>query len=268
MNNTPETTPQDLADGLGDWIHDQLKKILETKHLYQTFQPDIKGLVNNEQLEKYAWYVEDPSSRRIFYGNTNPNPAVIWFKMPSVKLYCERCDRFEPFNPVSGENFLERGVLIPELHLIKRQVVQVFVLSFQCQSCKGVPEVFMVKRMGIKLRLCGRSEIEHVEVPKDIPKEVQQFYSGAIVAHQTGETLAGIFMLRTLLEQWARKKTSDPQSDASKVIDKYMGTLTKAFNDQFPSMRSLYGDLSTDMCMFRSKTAGCPEQTGRPTGAK
>jgi hypothetical protein len=33
---------------------------------------------------------------------------------------------------------------------------------------------------------------------------VKHFYRGAVVAHQSGQTLAGIFLLRTIIEQWAR----------------------------------------------------------------
>jgi adenylate kinase len=73
-------------------------------------------------------------------------------------------------------------------------------LSYQCQSCKGVPEVFLVRREHLKRTNAGRAPIEHVEVPKDIPKHVSRFFRGAIVAHQSGQTLAGIFLLQTLIE--------------------------------------------------------------------
>jgi hypothetical protein len=76
---------------------------------------------------------------------------------------------------------------------------------------------------------------------------VRGFYSGAVVAHQSGQTLAGLFLLRTLIEQFARASTGSKAENADEVLDAYMGTLPGDFKDRFPSMRSLYGDLSVDL---------------------
>jgi len=124
---------------------------------------------------------------------------------------------------------------------------KVFAFSFLCQSCKTVPEVLLIRREGFKLINSGRSPIEHVDVPPDIPNSMKRFYRGAVVAHQSGQTLAGIFLLRKLIEQWARSKAPLGQLPADAVLDAYMATLPENFKSQFKSFRELYGDLSVDI---------------------
>ena len=90
--------------------------------------------------------------------------------------------------------------------------------------------------------------MEASEVPSFIPRSLRQYYSGALVAHQSGQTLAGLFLLRTLIEQWARSQVEKPTPpNADKLLDKYMGMLPDDFNSRFPSMRALYDDISVDI---------------------
>lgn len=91
----------------------------------------------------------------------------------------------------------------------------------------------MVRREGTKLTLSGRTPIEKVEVPKVIPKTVDRFFSGAIVAYQSGQILAGNFLLRTLLELFASPKATGAKT-ADVAIDQYMGSLPEVFRARFP----------------------------------
>ena len=88
--------------------------------------------------------------------------------------------------------------------------------------------------------------MEHVQVPFEIPKEVARFYSGAVVAHQSGQTLAGLFLLRTLCEQWARRFAA-ADDHADQAINIYMDSLPEDFKGRFPSLRSIYEMLSADI---------------------
>jgi hypothetical protein len=174
--------------------------------------------------------------------------------VPDVKLFCTDCDRIEAFNAVSAEDFSGRGQDRSPF-TVGGQTVQVFVLSYQCQSCKSVPEVFLVRRHGLRLTNAGRAPIEHVTVPADISKVVKRFFSGAIVAHQSGQTLAGLFLLRTLIEQFARAATASKATNADEVMEAYMATLPPDFKSRFSSMRDLYGELSEDL----HSATGSPE---------
>ena len=85
--------------------------------------------------------------------------------------------------------------------------------------------------------------MEHAPVPKIVPKEISKFYAGAVIAHQSGQTLAGLFMLRTTCEQWA-KRWAAPEDRADAAIEKYMAALPQDFKDRIPSVQKMYSDLS------------------------
>ena len=231
-----------------------LKLLLETKHLYQNATVDV-GIwdklehANHWPLEAATteWAVHDNSVLLSAVAPAVSPKTSYCLYVPDVKLLCQTCDRIEAFNSISSQEFTQHGK-----HLRKTsattETIQVFVLSFLCQSCKRVPEIFLVRRHGFKLTLCGRAPIEVADVPPEIPKTARQYYSGALVAHQSGQTLAGLFLLRTLIEQWARSQVPEPApSRADELLDAYMATLPLDFKSRFPSMRSLYDDISADL---------------------
>ncbi len=243
-------------DRYANAVSDALRQLLETKHLYQSVAAPIiyqgTGKKTDEyrfeahvaSLEAGPWYVEDPSgtgrSVALRALAMESDPAVV-VRPPDVKLFCRTgtCGRVEPFNLVTAEDVLSRESRTSG-------AVQIFALAYRCQSCKGTPEVLLVRREGQRLTLSGRSPIEHVEVPAVIPKEVKRFYGGAIVAHQSGQTLAGNFMLRTLIEQWARQSTA-LTGFVDTVLEAYVGSLPPDFRSRFPVLRETYSELSVDL---------------------
>ena len=256
-----------LKTTLANQITWTLKALLQSKHLYQSFVveyddmlhknlqnevPQSRKAIENRFLAKLQgqWFPVDKARRGIIYPGpateSNEKGKFIGFEVPDVKLFCEVCNGVEAFNSVSAEDFLQRDRWA-EPFLVSKQTVQIFVLSFLCQSCKSVPEVFLVRRHGTKLTISGRSPIEHVYVPPVVPKPVRSFYSGAVVAHQSGQTLAGNFLLRTMIEQWARSKAPSGDPHADLVLDSYMDSLPEDFKSRFPSLRSLYTELSDDI---------------------
>ena len=67
------------------------------------------------------------------------------------------------------------------------------------------------------------------------------------MAHQSGQTLAGLFLLRTLIEQWVRENTKHTDLEVDNVLDAYMNSLPADFKDRFPSLRDVYSKLSGDL---------------------
>jgi hypothetical protein len=239
-----------------------LKDLLESKHLYQSiyieFKDELDKILNDtydkvrdqvwnsfHEMSANQWYVIPLTNSGANVGfSVKPTSSHFSFRVPDVKLYCTRCGRIEPFNLISSEDFFSKSSV---RYHDRIDTIQVFIFSFLCQSCKLIPEVFLVRREGWKLILSGRSPIEHVSVPKVISKKVENFYSSAIVAHQSGQTLAGLFLLRTLIEQWARYISKSGDTKADEVIDAYMNILPLDFKSRFPSIKILYGELSTDI---------------------
>src|SRR4030042_4379170 len=102
----------------------------------------------------------------------------------------------------------------------------------------------MIRRKGLKLNLEGRSPIEHVAVPKVIPKKQDKYYSDAIIAHNSGQTLAGLFLLRTFIEQYIRNLYNRSELPVDQLIEQYMASLPTDFKSRFPSLQDMYSQLS------------------------
>jgi hypothetical protein len=105
----------------------------------------------------------------------------------------------------------------------------------------------LVRRVNLKLTLCGRAPMEHVGVPAFIPKNQQRHFADAIVAYQAGQVLPALFMLRTTIEQFVRSQYGKPAESPEALgsaFDCYMSSLPEAFRSTFPSLPDLYMKLS------------------------
>lgn len=264
MTLTTHDAIRQVAAALSQNITSILKHLLETKHLYQSVSVGFDDNTLKITVSKVSGLqvpLVEMETRKLYHGLWHPwqighewkgplykkmpeGSAMLCFRTPHVKLFCRRCDRIEAFNFVSGEDVLEANPGCGENSSGNKTAIQIFVFSFLCQSCKCVPEVFLIRREGGKLTLGGRSPIEHVEVPRVIPKAIAQFFSGAVVAHQSGQTLAGVFLFRVLIEQWAQSQAQTGGLRANQVLDEYMDALPTDFKERFPSLRTLYEKLS------------------------
>jgi hypothetical protein len=266
---TVDETSRQAATTLSEGITSTVRLLLETKHLYQSISTPLnsnalKAFVSSnverfqvQQVDTFisklysdSWHAwetrlagEDP-----FFGSPTVDNVKLAFSISDVRLFCHKCDRVEPFNYLYGQDELEAHSVYPvPIITDKRPDTQIFVFSFLCQSCKSIPEVFLVRREGEKLTLCGRSPIEYVEQPRSIPKSIARFYSGAVVAHQSGQTLAGVFLFRVLIEQWVQSQLKKKGLKVDQALDNYILGLPKDFKERFPSFRTLYEELSADL---------------------
>ncbi|HEX7181590.1 MAG TPA: hypothetical protein VF756_07080 [Thermoanaerobaculia bacterium] len=244
-------------------VADALRELLECKHLYQSVQVKLGVITNFEAaakapkeragnaldlaagLQDGPWSIFGSQTGIVDYSVRGVPAGVklakrLQVRAPDLKLYCAApCKRLEPFHATDCTHVFSGEKSKPTR--------QIFVLCYVCQSCKGEPTVFLVRREGLKLTLAGRSPIEHVNVPREIPRQVAKYYSGAVVAHQSGQTLAGNFLLRTLVEQWVRSFPPAAEMRAEEALDWYYRNLPEDFSQRFPSLRSIYEKLSSDI---------------------
>jgi len=175
-----------------------------------------------------------------------PKAEVIDFVLPpTVHLYCGVCKGRWPANPMVDHGAAETDTSGSD---------QTSMLAYQCQSCKSAPVRFLVTRENRKLQLSGRAPIEDVIVPDVLPKPFRGYFSNAVIAFQCGQTLAAVFLLRVLIEQFWRsqkaigeKLKSEPRLSGEQLGQLYAESLPKAFKEQFPSLSDLYGKLSESM---------------------
>ena len=242
----------------GQVIDEGLADLIENRHLYQMVSlserieqlaeefkarvyVDARELVSErfEAILAGAWFLRSEEVN-IFPSPSNqgPRPARLTIGASTVKTFCSDCDRSEAYNLEESVSVLKGGVRENG----RGRPVQVICFVYACQSCKGVPEVFLVRREGLRLRLDGRSPIEQVTVPSVIPKDSRKYYSDAVLAEQSGQTLAGLFYLRVLVEQYACGLHEGHQVD--QALELYSESLPADFKERFPSLKNLYSVLS------------------------
>jgi hypothetical protein len=239
-----------------------LKLLLEQKHLYQSvivdFESNLQDLAGKlppgEQSTAIThglgqlsanWHFLDPSSNSKSPQSDGGVRTMGLIIPPEVNVFCSSCSRTEAFNCLGVHEF---SAAFSRSHLShSRPALQGFLFTYICQSCKTFPEAFLVRRENNTLILSGRTPIEHVDVPSAVPRKVRRFYSGAIVAHQSGQTLAGLLLLRTLVEQWCILAMSGTATPMDVPLDEYMASLPEDFKTRFPSMRDLYSELTADI---------------------
>ena len=240
-----------LRGSFQERITESLRALLETRHLYQSVRVDHDSELEETILETLVPKAEKPGPHKVARILFNKVVKEEWewqaslpmdlrdppllLEPPDVKLYCTECQRREPFNHQATHT------------LVRHPGTQVWAMVYVCQSCKGVPEVFLVRRDNLKLTLTGRAPIEDVALPRGVPKQVAKFLVAARLAFRSRQILPALFMLRTVIEQWARFATCSKATSADKLMDEYMARLPTKVASSFPSMRRLYDQLSDSL---------------------
>lgn len=254
---------KEVSDWLSNEIATSLRSLLGGKHLYQGVVID-RGTLQSNATKKFAklnpdllqraidealnanWSPYDEiAAQRPSYGESGEAalPPRISFLVDAIKTACAECREITPFNLKDVFDTYHQGDRRwRPIEALQGQ--QEFVFMFECQSCRRDPDVFLVRRRGLRLTLCGRSPMELVLVPQFIPKTVQRYYSSAVVAFQSGQILAALFLLRVVIEQFTRQEVRATQGRADEVLDQYVNLLPEDFKKRFPSLKEVYGALS------------------------
>ncbi len=233
-------------------ILNMLRKLLCDKHLYQSVESSFKEIfpsyheknesdqdrirlksINN--LLNTPWSVY--CSRRQPIHNTGNSEVSI--NLPNIQTFCHCCKSREAFRAESS--------VVSSSRVFEAPIRQVFLVSFVCQKCSNANVDFTITRSGLKLTLSGRSPIETVVPPQYIPKGVRKYYSDAVIDYNTGAILEGLFMLRTLIEQFWKSSNLAVGIDrptGDELGDAYNDTLKPSFKEEFPSLKMIYAELS------------------------
>lgn len=253
-----------LVSAVNRFLAESLKNLLEEKHLYQSspelafdelHDPIFKQIVGTANQNEFSrtvrefsteWFVPSETELSVNVGNKQGvSPTLL---VQNIKQYCSRCKQNETFSPTW---YTDLAKAADERHAKEHRIAspppgyQVFGLLFQCERCKSLPVSFLVKRRQWRLTVEGRSPFEEVVLPPFIPKKESWLLSGAIVAAQTSNTLAGLFYLRSFIEQFARRQTGiKDRKTGEEILDAYQALLPEGKRDYMPSLRSSYEKLS------------------------
>jgi hypothetical protein len=256
-----------------DLTRTAIKGLLESKHLYQCLEVDldsVKARISNWQQahesnpfitteraeqatdlwevvdQKYPlmpWFpiVETGTPDALPVPDPKADSKGFTIELPSVKIACGNCDAVLPAHN-SGYPGCPKLVHAQRLSAS----VEIFTLPYQCQACRSEPIVFVIKRSGLRLQLIGRSQFEPIELPRGFPKQESGWYRKAIVSSHAGHLLAGLFYLRTTIEQYMRRETGAAgKLTGDELATEYAKRLPKdLIASPIPSFKALYDNLS------------------------
>jgi hypothetical protein len=176
-----------------------------------------------------------------------PIPTLI---PANFKMYCSECKRIEAFKAlwfqdVTNTLNLQRLGAPTARAINVPKGFQLFTLLYQCQSCMGDPECFLIRRHGLKISMHGRSPIESVSAPQFIPEVESKWYRESAIAMKFGRPLAAIFYLRVFIEQFARRVTEiKDRRTGDEILSEYNSTIPDPPRSSMPSLKEWYGKLS------------------------
>jgi len=259
-----EATPL-IVSSINAAIAEQMKVLLETKHLYQKVSVDIdaafqtfEGHIYGDDLSLFKDAREMSAAaeatlvvgdRELFTEEKNGQRSpTLMLLLKSIKLFCAACESKEAFRPIWWSDATDdlrkpagRERVIGELP----RRFQLFTLLYQCQRCIGVPQAFLVRREGWQFHLHGRSPFEEIEVPAYVPKPERSLYRDAIIAAHAGKTLAALFYLRAFIEQFARRLLKlQGRVTGDQLMEAYTASLPEKQRDHMPSLKEWYEKLS------------------------
>lgn len=246
-------------------IGEAFQTLLSTKHLYQSHELPLNFIQQMLDAKEGVRRVDDDKqiaqetsdySWKVLLGHATKdvNDSAIDFKVSNIKTFCHKCKERQAFRLFDGHERHWRNTWVEEAKFVRFQPAQMFYFAFQCQGCQAASVDFLVARDGLKLTICGRSPLEAISAPADIPKKFRKRYSDAIVATNAGQVLAGLFLLRVFIEQFWHSiaEVKEVVSKSGRATGDEMGaayktTLPEDFKSRFPTLLEVYGELSEAM---------------------
>lgn len=199
-------------------------------------------------MAKSSFWSFDTDMNEVAKPLTVATGGLFSLSLPTVMVNCVKCNNSQPLPHNSGYKGLNYDLPSVNSWLNKngdRIPCQTFLFPYQCQACKEEPLVFLVRREENKLTLCGRNHFESINIPDTIPRQESEFYSDAIVAYNTGNILAGTFMLRTTIEQYMRRVLNNyDRVSGDELADKYSKLLDDEFPKKYTTLKTIYEELS------------------------
>lgn len=261
---------QHLAQSLAPAISKSFSELLSERHLYQSIKVDLSFVPRmaerlHNELQKKGRIIPKlgratPPAPRIptpqdIQRQLEAQMNVHWvpiapgrpetaggfeFRLPTIHTTCpdSACEGLWPFDPVLSEISVLRSGLVE----------QILLLPYLCQSCKRGKITYLVRRSQEKLKLVGRDPMEVVKTPKNLPDRESRYFSDAVVAYNSGQTLAGTFLLRVFIEQhWlsvlGKAQRGNGRPSREELGGQYKKLLPPAFRSAMPTLVDTYASL-------------------------
>lgn len=263
----PESPSIELA--MQEEICVAMLNLLSTKGLYQNVRVDSSACAKHPESEtelrrefsKRPWepvslgHADSLADRGISFHaglggealGTPPDEMRLNFPLPDIETWCNECGKptahastFASRNSAFGKQF----------PILGEQTIQVFIPYYICSLCRRQILVFLIKRKGYTMQLCGRSERLHFDTPRVIPKQHRQIFEDALSAVAENDIAAGFYHLRTFAEHYMKDCLGideGKQIRGDDLCDKYKDGLDPRMSRGMPSLSAVYETCSVHM---------------------
>lgn len=162
------------------------------------------------------------------------------FPLPSIKTRCDSCKDESVFNSIGS---IWCDALVEYYPHLSDNTEQIFTFYYQCSLCKKQIITFMLKRRGLTLQLCGRSERCATNISRTIPKNLRPILQDAVSATNENDLHAGFYHLRTFVEHYMKnclKLPIEQRMTGDELSSEYNATLDNRMKEGIPAMSTIY----------------------------
>jgi hypothetical protein len=177
----------------------------------------------------------------------------LMFYLPAVRLRCAgRCKEGTTFVALVSSS--DSGFDSPYPRKTNRGTEQNFIPIYRCEMCRETLYTILIRRTGLRLHLCGFAPRRELLASEPVPEQLVPILNDAEQAVAEGDTFAGFYHLRTMLEHYLKNRLGIPiaqQIRGDELIDKHYATLVPEMTAVLPSLTTAWEKLS---CWLHTRT--------------
>lgn len=174
------------------------------------------------------------------------NDLNLHFYLPPVRSRCPGpCKNLTTFTALASST--DSGFGSPYPRKISGGTEQIFIPVYRCEMCRKTIYTILVRRVGLRLHLCGFAPRREPLAVKSLPDELLPILNDAEQAVAEGDLYAGFYHLRTLLEHYLKGKLAMPiahQIRGDELSANYYEILEPGIKGILPSITTAWEKLS------------------------
>lgn len=178
--------------------------------------------------------------------NTPVHELNLKFYLPAVQLYCTgACKGLSVFEALMASSDWSFGTPFPRL--VNGMLEQVFMPMYRCTRCRDIFYTVLVRRVGGRLHLCGFAPRRHAAPVAGVPEFLLAIFSDAEQAVAEGDTYAGFYHLRTMIEHYLKQRLGvrlKEQVRGDDLVRRHYEKLSPELRGTLPSLTVAWEKLS------------------------
>lgn len=177
---------------------------------------------------------------------TDAKDMNLHFYLPAVSLQCGGpCKSITTFTALACST--DSGFESPFPRKLTDGTEQIFVPVYRCEMCRQSIYTILVRRVGLRLHLCGFAPRRSPLAVKSVPEELLPILNDAEQAVAEGDLYAGFYHLRTMVEHYLKAKlqmATSQQIRGEELAERYCEILQPGIKGMLPSLGSAWEKLS------------------------